>query len=617
MSNFANAYALGAVDAHSAYNQALGSAALDVLGIPSLIEGATTLFPGDQIVLTFENGTVSEPYPWIAYYGSPGDTGPLSTPGDFFNFFVTGFYPASYTGPGAADSDPNSKRDMATNLRSPAGEHIEKRQDRSSGWDNEAYPIPNVAQPDLSVSGNGFLSGYYYYDSGIAVLSIPSFDASDNAIDTFTTTVSQFIAESKAGGLTKLVIDLQQNSGGQTFLAIDTFKQFFPDTQPYLGSRSRTSDYLNLTGEAVTDFWESLATNDPDYYDLSTDEFVVTDRINALTGQNFTSWAEAYGPRPERIDSFTTPQQYNLSSFIFDVTAQGGFVQTAVFGYANNPANYSDPPFAPENIVLLTDGQCASACAVFVEMMTQDADVQTVVAGGLPVTGPMQAVGLSRGATLESLEQLDGNILFAQELYDDAGDPSAALLPNRTNEDVWIQDGGVNFRDMVRPNDTEPTQFKYLAADCRIFYTADTFYNYTNLWHYAANAIWTDTSLCVEGSTGFTGTAQVPPPIPPNLLSTGQSPVAALAGTQFIPLDINSQSQGTLHDAGGSGSARGAAQSGGKPCDSSKPNPCPGGAPCPRQRQIDPKKGIWSGTCPASGGSGSSRGRCSSCAKKR
>lgn len=249
--------------------------------------------------------------------------------------------------------------------------------------------------------------------------------------------------------------------------------------------------------------------------------------------------------------------------------------------------------------------------------MTNDADVQTVVAGGLPVTGPMQAVGLTRGAALEATDALDGNIVFAQGLLQVADDPTANLLPNRSDEDVWIQAGGVNLRDQLRLNDPEPIQFKYLAADCRIFYTVDNFYNFTNLWHYAANAIWSDSSLCVDGSTGFTGTAQLPPPIPANLLNTGQSAAAALTGTQFIPLDINTQTQGSLHDGGAPGSTNAASNSV-QACDTTKPHPCPGGKECIRQKLINSAKGIWSGICPSVGGTVSSRSGkvCSNCAKR-
>ena len=46
----------------------------------------------------------------------------------------------------------------------------------------------------------------------------------------------------------------------------------------------------------------------------------------------------------------------------------------------------------------LTDGLCSSACAIFMEMMHHSAGVRTVVAGGRPDYGPMQAPSGSRGA---------------------------------------------------------------------------------------------------------------------------------------------------------------------------------------------------------------------------
>ena len=62
----------------------------------------------------------------------------------------------------------------------------------------------------------------------------------------------------------------------------------------------------NALGETMTDYWEGLALDDEDYYGLSIDEWVIVDRLNAATGQNFSSWAEYYGPAASYKDySFT------------------------------------------------------------------------------------------------------------------------------------------------------------------------------------------------------------------------------------------------------------------------------------------------------------------------
>jgi hypothetical protein len=141
------------------------------------------------------------------------------------------------------------------------------------------------------------------------------------------------------------------------------------------------------------------------------------------------------------------------------------------------------------------------------EMMHHEAGVRVIAAGGLPTTGPMQAPSGSRGASDYDLEVLDANIGVAQQILQGQNSPEQNFLPNRTTAmDVYVTYADINLRDQVRRNETIPLQFAYEAADCRIFYTPKTIYNYTALWQYAADAIWTNPSLCVSGSTGFATT---------------------------------------------------------------------------------------------------------------
>lgn len=132
------------------------------------------------------------------------------------------------------------------------------------------------------------------------------------------------------------------------------------------------------------------------------------------------------------------------------------------------------------------------------EMMHHEAGVHTVAAGGLPSNGPMQTPSGSRGAQAYSFENLDTDIEFAKESNATAGN----FLPER-QEDVFFTSAFFNLRDQVRKGESTPLQFVYEAANCRIFYTKDTVYNFGKLWRYAANAIWTNPELCVQGSTGI------------------------------------------------------------------------------------------------------------------
>jgi hypothetical protein len=122
----------------------------------------------------------------------------------------------------------------------------------------------------------------------------------------------------------------------------------------------------------------------------------------------------------------------------------------------------------------------------------------------------------TRGARAYSLSTLDANIGYSQYLLQYYDDPRQKFLPNRTEAlDVYIEYADLNLRDQIRKDSDIPIQFVYEAANCRIFYTPATFYNMKNLWQYAADAIWTNSSLCVTNSTGYAstnGTNTVGPP---------------------------------------------------------------------------------------------------------
>ena len=145
-------------------------------------------------------------------------------------------------------------------------------------------------------------------------------------------------------------------------------------------------------------------------------------------------------------------------------------------------------------------------------MFTQ-VGVKTIVAGGAPRTGPMQATS-HRGAADYSADALDLDINQLSSL--NVSDAVLATLPP-LNSNGYRDSGvfttilGVNLRDQVRPNDTTPLQFKYEAADCRIFYTLDNVYNMSRLWRDAVTASFDDTSRCVDGSTGYANTSKPAP----------------------------------------------------------------------------------------------------------
>ena len=194
------------------------SGALDIQGYFEVFYGGATFYPGESITFGLENGTVLKPEDWDALYFSPGNTGPLETGAEFYNFFVLNRLPASNTEiPEPLGSSTPIARDPTVSPAAPASSPTE--------LPDTAYPrTPDVMQPGLSIDYRRLPRGYFLNESSLSVLTIPQFYPYGIDPGSFIATVRQFLHRSRRAGLQKVVIDLQQNSGGQPHLALEIFR---------------------------------------------------------------------------------------------------------------------------------------------------------------------------------------------------------------------------------------------------------------------------------------------------------------------------------------------------------------------------------------------------------
>ena len=254
---------------------------------------------------------------------------------------------------------------------------------------------PIVKDPNNSVAGY-FLNGTEYNDT--AVLYVSSFyigfnGNSSDYTDTFVNTTRDFLAAAKAADKTKLVIDLSGNPGGNLLLAYDLFRRLFPDIEPDGTGRFRVPIAGDIYGQALGKLSQEQV--DPQ----ASDSAVVALNKSYWEGApwnyrtslstnltNLTSWADFFPPNEVNGDYFTTNVRFPTNNTYWDL--QGGFIPYGSAGLPEDPQ-----PFPAENIVILTDGGCGSACSSFTTFMTHQAGVQTIVVGGRPQDAPMQAVG--------------------------------------------------------------------------------------------------------------------------------------------------------------------------------------------------------------------------------
>ncbi|KAL8913690.1 MAG: hypothetical protein Q9171_001540 [Xanthocarpia ochracea] len=510
LKHFASGNSPGTLELHTDFNHLMSNPASDVQEILSPWEGNTPFWPGNDITFTFENGTDPLELPWVATYSILDGTPPITSGDAFYRIFVLGDYsdldplaeetsfPTTTATANSSTFANSSIMSTVTATADPSAAPtalatataLEEDEPQPTGWDYFPYPPnPVTVQPDLGFGG--VITGYFLNDDETAVLSIPTFEVNTEAILTFSESVGEFIQKSRDAGRERMIIDLQRNGGGGNLLATDIFKQFFPSIDPFGGSRLRAHDTANILGNTFSTYYDSQRPNTTVTDQFAGSVWTAQGYLNAETGRNFSSWAELYGPHQYNGDFFTTTQRDNLSSVVFS-EAVGGIV---VSGFANR-TNLPPQPYDAKNIILLSDGICSSACASFVELMHNQAGVRTVVVGGLPEAGHMQIPAGSRGSEVYSSFALDLDISFASSINATA----AASLPQDRDIDFYITYASFNLRDAVRKNDPTPLQFQDLPADCRIFYTVPTVYNFENLWNYVIDAMWRNPSLCIAGS---------------------------------------------------------------------------------------------------------------------
>ncbi|CAD0107179.1 unnamed protein product [Aureobasidium uvarum] len=366
-----------------------------------------------------------------------------------------------------------------------------------------AYPSPIAISSDKSVAG--YLSET---NSDLAILSVPSFSTTSPV--EFENVVRQLLATASETKRTKLVIDLRGNGGGTIFLAYDLFRQLFPTEVPYGAGNYRASELHNFTGRVASENIDALGAAYPELVKSGVDG-VVLNSFNyreplTVDNEQFTSWEEFFGPQETDRGSFTSLNRFNLT----DISA----TTIPILGYADG--NTTQPrTFAPEDIVLLHDGTCASTCAIFSELMSSQMSISSIAAGGRPQKAPMQAVGGVKGSQVQGmfiLSTIVSAVLAAAPPIEQLAFISTfgTSILTATNKALsrasfggtLLVKASVNFRNDIRRGDVDktPLQYVYQAADCRFFYTATMYVDQAAVWDKAYDATW-GSMQCVEGST--------------------------------------------------------------------------------------------------------------------
>lgn len=349
------------------------------------------------------------------------------------------------------------------------------------------------------------------------------------AQEAFQSTAKDFLAAAKAAGKKKLVVDVQANGGGTILLGYDLYKLLFPNEIGHAAAdRFRAFESTDILGQKFSEIAEGLPRvlvteeENETLWNLSND--IVSSLFNYQTDTDvnlkpFPNWDAKFGPGlQQKGDNYTNLFRWNLSDVLTPLNSGGIYVH----GYGPL-ANYTEQPFAAEDIVVVTDGYCASTCTIFSELMRQRAGVKYISLGGRPREGITQAIGGVKGTNNYPWTYIQA--LAQYTVQDLSSSPEEAAQLNTTElGEYWSNvpfdraaigsSINVNFRDGIRDADLKdatdiPLQFIYEASDCRILYTKAMTVDVTAIWKAVADTTWGGKSHCVAGSLGGYGTSQL------------------------------------------------------------------------------------------------------------
>ncbi|KAF2635977.1 hypothetical protein P280DRAFT_473397 [Massarina eburnea CBS 473.64] len=467
-------------------------------------------FYGESTKMTFSNGT-SRTYSNTAYLRDANYDFKNVTDGkSFYAAYCTDEFSSTKAYLKSQESEGKIRTPQygapGQQPRIPDGTSI--RHDKRSDNLPSSYPTAIFKDKEGAVAGY-FLNGTGY--ENVAVLKIITFSpGKDEDTDEtgFQSTIRKFLAECVKRKKEKLVLDLRENGGGSTSLLLDSFMQLFPQHEPYSAQRYHATPAFMAIGDAVNEIHANRDMNAT--FAKSSNSTVDSDyrywawwHFRDAQGNNFKSWDDFNGPQTLNNDNYTVTMRYSYSN------NDNISVLAGTFKFTNLTA--LPQPFNASNMIMFTDALCGSACTSFHEELKNIAGVRSVTVGGRPENKPMQAVTGSKGGEVIDLHWIPSyasdvlNLTTTLGLASVKSDNSALkALASTPQLDTRAGDSysRIQTQDQLRKGDKTgtPLMLIYEAADCKIFYTMDSYYDPEAAWKQAWDAGSND-GKCVRGST--------------------------------------------------------------------------------------------------------------------
>ncbi|KAI0267472.1 hypothetical protein BC834DRAFT_822437 [Gloeopeniophorella convolvens] len=313
-----------------------------------------------------------------------------------------------------------------------------------------AIGLPPNFQPSLPpVDDNAAVMTSYVLPDGITgVLFVGSFDDDDD--DQFQSDVVTSINALKSAGATRLLIDLTNNPGGIICQGIFLHHYLAGSDFGYPGFQSavRASP---LAQKIVQKDIELGVSPDISFYTPS-----------SWASLDDTTLADDFDYIDPSVSLTINGVAYSESQRLHDACAFSAPV----------PAS---PPFDLANVAIVSNGNCASTCAMFSTVMNERHNTTIAVFGGRPGQN-IEFKGWMAGNQVLEWTELDSEIKTAGLKNDPLAPPDLLVAANMRHN--WRT--AYSFLD-----ESTPIAYKSELPKLRFPYTSDTYNDPQNLWVFA------------------------------------------------------------------------------------------------------------------------------------
>ncbi|KAF0333004.1 peptidase s41 family protein [Gigaspora margarita] len=248
--------------------------------------------------------------------------------------------------------------------------------------------------------------------------------------------------ELKKNGTKKIILDLSNNPGGEITVALFLTSLLFSSKQP----NSFPTDIIinNFTIPKIENFFKTKSTED-DYYNPNV-------FLSFPFGSHFNSSSDFIGTRKKRtsnlyLNVLTSDEKKLLKNVSF--------------------------PWTSDDIIIITNGFCASACALISLFLSEIHNVRTIAVGGL--LDDQMSFSTYPG----------GEIASPNEVASSAGD-KITDVPGKNALSFTVREAyGFDKNNTVK----DVLEYSYKPADCRLYYDEKNAKDPSLLWHEASKIL--------------------------------------------------------------------------------------------------------------------------------